>query len=51
MCAFALSADQAEELDGPGAGGARAAAHLNADLVAEDTDRAVARLTDEENLR
>ncbi|NLU80985.1 hypothetical protein HCA58_22070 [Micromonospora sp. HNM0581] len=29
----------------------RTAAHLNADLVAEDTDRAVARLTNAENLR
>jgi hypothetical protein len=33
------------------ADGARVAAHLNTDLVAEDTDRAVARLTNAETVR
>ncbi|MGC4851422.1 FAD-dependent oxidoreductase [Micromonospora sp. DT15] len=45
------STDLSAQVGAAAAGGARAAAHLNADLVAEDTDRAVARLTDEENLR
>ncbi|MEU7775166.1 NAD(P)/FAD-dependent oxidoreductase [Micromonospora taraxaci] len=43
--------DLSAQVGAAAAGGARAAAHLNADLVAEDTDRAVARLTNEENLR
>ncbi|MET8203728.1 NAD(P)/FAD-dependent oxidoreductase [Micromonospora taraxaci] len=43
--------DLSAQVGAAAAGGARAAAHLNADLVTEDTDRAVARLTNEENLR
>jgi thioredoxin reductase len=45
------STDLSAQVGAAAAGGARTAAHLNADLVAEDTDRAVARLTNAENLR
>ncbi|WP_422752192.1 NAD(P)/FAD-dependent oxidoreductase [Micromonospora sp. WMMD708] len=38
--------DLSAQVGAAAADGARAAAHLNADLVAEDTDRAVARLLD-----
>ncbi|WP_329008737.1 FAD-dependent oxidoreductase [Micromonospora rifamycinica] len=41
------STDLAARVGTAAAGGARAAAHLNADLVAEDTDRAVARVADD----
>jgi thioredoxin reductase len=43
--------DLAAQVGAAAADGARAAAHLNADLVAEDTDRAVARLTNVETVR
>jgi hypothetical protein len=37
--------DLSAQVGAAAADGARAAAHINADLVAEDTDRAVARLS------
>ncbi|MFY1621816.1 NAD(P)/FAD-dependent oxidoreductase [Micromonospora sp. WMMD735] len=43
--------DLSAQVGAAAADGARAAAHLNADLVAEDTDRAVARLLDAEAIR
>ncbi|MFI7434320.1 FAD-dependent oxidoreductase [Micromonospora haikouensis] len=43
--------DLAAQVGAAAADGARAAAHLNADLVAEDTDRAVARLTNAQAVR
>ncbi|MDG4831076.1 NAD(P)/FAD-dependent oxidoreductase [Solwaraspora sp. WMMD1047] len=43
--------DLAAQVGAAAADGARAAAHLNADLVTEDTDRAVARLTNAETVR
>ncbi len=45
------STDLAAQVGAAAADGARAAAHLNADLVAEDTDRAVARLTNTGTVR
>ncbi|MDG4816041.1 NAD(P)/FAD-dependent oxidoreductase [Micromonospora sp. WMMD956] len=45
------STDLSAQVGAAAAGGARAAAHLNADLVAEDTDRAVARSTDAQTAR
>lgn len=43
--------DLAAQVGAAAADGARAAAHLNADLVAEDTDRAIARLTNAQTVR
>jgi hypothetical protein len=45
------STDLSAQVGAAAAGGARAAAHHNADLVAEDTDRAVARSTDAQTAR
>lgn len=45
------SADLSAQVSAAAADGARAAAHINADLVAEDTDRAVARLSNAEMIR
>lgn len=45
------SADLSAQASAAAADGARAAAHINADLVAEDTDRAVARLSNAEMIR
>jgi thioredoxin reductase len=45
------STDMSAQVGAAAADGARAAAHINADLVAEDTDRAVARLSNAEAVR
>ncbi|MEU8261638.1 NAD(P)/FAD-dependent oxidoreductase [Micromonospora sp. NPDC048999] len=45
------STDLSAQVGAAAADGARAAAHINADLVAEDVDRAVARLSDAEASR
>jgi len=45
------STDLAAQVGAAAADGARAAARINADLVAEDTDRAVARLLNAEVIR
>jgi thioredoxin reductase len=45
------STDLSAQVSAAAADGARAAAHINADLVAEDTDRAVARLSNAEKVR
>jgi thioredoxin reductase len=45
------STDLSAQVSAAAADGARAAAHINADLVAEDTDRAIARLSNAEVTR
>jgi hypothetical protein len=47
----ANSTDLSAQVSAAAADGARAAAHINADLVAEDTDRAVAQLSNAEVTR